>query len=281
MTPIAAFRRALEETIGFDDEVVVVFSGLWSFGHCLGVSPRDIPAAVLDVLVEVVGARTLVLPAYTLAFPRSKQFDLRRSQPETGILPAHALATGLFQRTSNPMNSYLVYGPQSSEILSRKETTSWGDDSVMAWFGQTNARLLILGERWHRACSFYHRAEEILQVPYRYYKRFNGTMIDMHDEKHSCSVVMYVRPFEQPFVNDYTKVQPILARSNTLAVAGDPTFPIESARAADVLNACIDLLTADPYAYVANADDVRGWISGGGKQKEIDAILPEQQVRNV
>jgi hypothetical protein len=106
-------------------------------------------------------------------------------------------------------------------------------------------------------------------------------MIDMHDEKHSCSVVMYVRPFEQPFVNDYTKVQPILARSNTLAVASDPTFPIESARAADVLNACIDLLTADPYAYVANGDDVRAWISAGGKQKEIDAILPEQQVRNV
>jgi aminoglycoside 3-N-acetyltransferase len=283
VTPLAvlpALKRALAGLIAEDDEVVVVFSGLWSFGHRLGVSPPDVPAAVLDVLLEAVGDRTLVLPAYTNAFPRTKVFDLRRSQPETGVLPKYALTNGQFHRTANPMDSYLTFGLKSNEILHRKETTLWGDDSVMAWFGQVNARILVLGEPWHRACAFYHRAEELIRVPYRYYKRFNGSLVDIDDSRRPCSTVMYVRPLQQPIVWDHTKIQPILMHKKVIAVSGDPDIPVQSARAGDVLDACLELLTEDPYAYVVNSDDLKNWIVNGGMRREIDDLPYEQRVQN-
>ncbi len=283
MTPLAALpalRRAVERMIAEDDEVVVVFSGLWSFGHRLGVSPTEVPAAVLDALLEAVGHRTLVLPAYTNAFPRTKVFDLRRSQPETGVLARCALTGGRFHRTANPMDSYLTFGLKSNEILHRKETTLWGDDSVMAWFGQVNARILILGEPWHRACAFYHRAEELLQVPYRYYKRFGGSFVDTDDSRRPCSASMYVRPLQQPIVWDHTKIEQILMHKKAIAVSGDPDIPAQSARAGDVLDACLELLTEDPYAYVVNSDEIKNWIINGGMWREIDDLPPEQRVQN-
>ena len=77
------FRDILSE----DDRIIILHSGLWSFGHLLRPFNEDTVLRLADVIVDAVGPdRTLVVPAYTYSdFPRSGVFDLVRSKPETGL----------------------------------------------------------------------------------------------------------------------------------------------------------------------------------------------------
>ena len=58
-----------------DADTVVMFSALWTFGHLLDVDPGELASEVMKILLGIVGPhRTLVLPAYTNYFARSRYY---------------------------------------------------------------------------------------------------------------------------------------------------------------------------------------------------------------
>ena len=104
-------RKQLSQTILPEDDVVVVYSGLWMFGSLLGLAIKDIPDVLLNIFLDFLGhERTLLLPTYSYAYTSSRVYDLKRSRAETGVLPAHALRRKDFTRTMSPLNSYAVSG---------------------------------------------------------------------------------------------------------------------------------------------------------------------------
>ena len=64
-----ALEQALREVIPDEDEVVIVFSRLWTIGSRLDFPGRELPGRMLDILLDVVGGgRTLLIPGYCFAF---------------------------------------------------------------------------------------------------------------------------------------------------------------------------------------------------------------------
>jgi aminoglycoside N3'-acetyltransferase len=162
------FYRALDEVVGSEDEVLAVFSGLYTFSHRFRWAAQETPTRLLDVFEGFMGdRRTFVFPAYYFGFGGSRKFDLERTKTDIGVLPDCAVDRQGFFRLAKPINSYMVKGPRSSAFLSLPCRTAWGEDGVLAWLAQLDAKILILGVPWHEACSLYHYAEELLKVPYR------------------------------------------------------------------------------------------------------------------
>jgi hypothetical protein len=271
-------RALLGHVIPPDDEVVAVWGALWTFGHRLGMPAADVPRVMLDLLLETVGPeRTLLLPTYTGAYAGSREFDLLRSPPDTGALSEHALQRPEFRRTHSPINSYAVTGPRRDEVLAIEELTLWGEKSLFGWFGKTNARMCVLGLPWHRACSYPHRAEETLQIPYRYYKAFPGRITVDGEDPQPCRPIMFVRSLHVPCEWDHTNMRPILEREGNLLSGDHPQFLIESSVASVIDDACLRLLRDDPYSYVSNRDEVRAWVRDG-KQAEIDQLAEDERI---
>jgi aminoglycoside 3-N-acetyltransferase len=266
-------KAELARVITGDDEVVVIFSGIWMFGSLLGVPGKEIPRYILDTICESIGKhRTVLLPTYTYEFTRTRIYDPQTSQPETGVLPMHALTRPEFTRTLNPLNSYAVSGPKTAEILAIKEETLWGDTSVMGWFDKVNARICVLGEPWHEACTHFHRAEEKLQVPYRYYKTFPGMLYENGSPLRAINATMYVRPLNVKLMRDYTQVAPVMDRYDLILRGSNANFPIESALARDIVKASSELLEKDPLAFVSNKAEILAWIKTT-KRQEIASLV--------
>lgn len=264
------FRRAFERVLSPADEVVVVYSGIWTFGHQFGLPIREVPRMLIEQMLEAVGAgRTLVLPAYTYAFARTRVYSPQESKPETGVLPQTFLQGFPCVRTRSALNSFLAIGPRAEALAGIGGATLWGEGSLKWHFEQAHARMVTLGISWKDSLGFLHRVEEAGKVPYRYFKTFNGQWAE-GGQSRAWSETMYVRSIDVMPVFVWSKVDQLLRARGRVAKAQGPVF-IESADAAEIVAAGLEIIADDPYAMLENRDEVRHWVEHG-KAPEIEAL---------
>lgn len=270
-----AFVKDLKQVIRPDDEVVVIYSGVWTLSRYFGMVGDALAERVLDLIEEFVGPeRTLVLPTFTFSFPKTREYDLVRSSPDTGAMPRRFLIRPGVQRTPKPINSYAVIGPLAAEVMALPVETAWGNGSVMAWMETVNARQCVVGVPW-KYCGYFHRAEELLRVPYRYFKRFTGTMYCNGEEPTPCEEVMYVRSLHVIPDQDSRPVANLMRERGHILSARGGSELIESALTNDILGDQLDLLSTDIHTYNTNREEVIRWIKDG-KTEEIAELQPDQ-----
>ncbi len=269
----AGLRRVIPD----DDKIIVLHSGLWRFGHAIRPMTRDFLDRLLDLILRVTGPdRTLVVPAYTTGdYPRTKTFDTVRTLPATGALAIALLRRQLAFRTASPMNSYLVVGPQTEAINACPCLTAWGPNGVMAYLAREGARFVTLGAVWHESCSYYHHSEELVRVPYRYFKRFEGELFE--DGRHigRCVETLYVKSLNVPCDDHYAGPEKVLRERGLILDAGDHRFILESALIGDIVRVACELLAQQPYYFVRNREAVQAWVADG-KVAEIESLDAHQ-----
>lgn len=272
----ADFAATLRQAVLPDDEVVVLYTGIWTFAQKFGPPLRDLPTLLLDTILDVIGPdRTLLMPTFSNDFVRTRIFDLKLSRVDNGVLSQLFLKTSGARRSRQPLHSYAVLGPRAAEVLALPCTTAWGPDSIIGWMERINARICPLGLPWHQGCSFFHWAEEHLQVPYRYFKRFAGTLLDGGREVGACAEVKYSWSLRVPAQFDHSVVRPHLESAGVIRSGGNPSISLESARAKDIARITTMLLEQNPYAYVSNVREVQDWVRHG-RAEEIGSLKPDE-----
>jgi aminoglycoside 3-N-acetyltransferase len=264
----------LEEVIPKSSDVVVIYPAIWTFAHLLEKSDMPANKAIFSCIERYIGTdTTLIYPSFCAAdFVKTKIYDLKKSIPrESGILSITALTNKNYTRTKNPMHSFLVKGRKTNEILSLASSTSWGNDSILGWMQDVNATICPLGLPWHRACSLFHRAEENLQAPYRYYKKFNGAMYDNGRYVQECSEVKFSYPLSTNIKFDYSIATSVLTKNYPIKSSSDSRIMFQSAQAQDIVEACEKLLSEDIYAYVVNRNDAIDWVENK-KEEEVSHL---------
>jgi aminoglycoside 3-N-acetyltransferase len=273
------FMSVLENVIPQSSDVVVIYPAIWTFAHLLKKGNLPANEVIFSCIDRYIGKnKTLIYPSFCAAdFLKTKVYDITRTAPkESGVLPTMALNSGQYRRTENPMHSYLVKGRKENEVLSIASTTAWGDDSILSWFQDINATICPLGLPWHKACSLFHRAEEILQVPYRYYKKFNGSLYDNGKYIRKCSEVKYSYPLSTTVKFDHSVVTPILEKKYKTNTSHDTRILFQSANAQDIVDSCMHVLSEDIYAYVSNKSEAIDWVENK-KEKEISRLFPSER----
>jgi aminoglycoside N3'-acetyltransferase len=269
--------NALEDVILPDDEVIVIYAGIWSFAYNFSGDMRKIPDMMLGIIEDVVGKeRTLLLPAFCANhFIKHRAFDLTRTQlSESGILSKHALNRNGYKRTHQPLHGFIVKGPRAQEVLDMPCTSSWGGDSVLAWIGGMNARILAIGLPLHQACSYFHKIEEELKVPYRYFKSFKGVMYDKGEVIGPCEEVKYSYSLDCPLDYNFSIITSQLHKQKAVLSSKNPMLPLESVLTSAIDIACHEIFDNDHYAAVVNKKEVKRWVKNG-KKAEIAALLAE------
>ncbi|MDQ6719087.1 MAG: AAC(3) family N-acetyltransferase [Gemmatimonadota bacterium] len=267
------FKRQLADVVRPGDELVVVYSGIWTFGHRFAAAPADVPKVVLDAMLESLGPnQTLLLPSYTYNFTKTRVYSPRDSTPETGVLPVTMHESFPHVRTRSALNSFLASGPRAEELANVRGQTLWGEGSLKHHFQRQHARIVVLGLPWEAACGFLHRIEEEADAPYRYHKTFRGTW-DEYGKKSDFAETMFVRPLAFRPVFKWAMVDQLLRSRNQILKSAGEIF-LESADASDIVAAGREIVDDDPYALIANVDDVRDWVKNG-KAAEIEALRAE------
>lgn len=190
-----SLRRGLGDVGLRRGDTVYVASSLAALG--LMTNPVG---ETLAALREVVGPEgTLVMPAFNFDFCNGVPFDRERSPARTGVLSeAFRQLPGTRRTWAPPFHSVTAAGPRAEELTATEALTSFGRDSVFQRLHDLGAKQLLIGCGFHEGVAQVHWLEEMVQVPYRHWKRFEGEVICDGRSQHR-TFFMYARS-ERPKV---------------------------------------------------------------------------------
>jgi len=158
---------------------------------------------ILKALIK--NKNTIILPTYNLRFPHLKTTGKNTKFVTTGYLIKLLLKKFNFYRTKKPMYNYAVLGPNSKKILKLKQTTAWGDNSVIGYLSKQEDTIGIGINTNLRTFTWVtiHACEEKLRVPYRFWKIFKGKNLDT---RKNVSEKMFVKDLEKQEINLKPKI---------------------------------------------------------------------------
>jgi len=264
---------SLDEVIDNKDEVIIFYSGVWSFIQYLDFDTNKIQFNILDALEEFTTKnRTIVFPSFTANnFIKSRIFDIDLSLPkESGIIPIQALNSKKYVRTKQPLHSYLAKGPKANEFNSLSLSSSWGEGSVLDWLSKNNAKICVVGIPWKYGCSYFHKFEELYEVPWRYFKKFDGKLYQNNKFVSSISENKYSSPKTIDFEYDYSPLIKLMKKNKIIKKGSNELFNIQSALVNDIDIISKLFFENNPWEIVKDIDKVKNWIKENKKKEMLN-----------
>ena len=254
--------NSFKKVIKPSDTTIVLYSGIWSFINKINFK-KNIGKKILDIVENLVTPkRTLIIPSFSSGvFNKENKFDLKLSlDNKNGIISKEALKRNYYYRTPQPLHSYLVYGEKIKEIKNLSLKTSWGKTSILEWMKKNNSRICVLGIPWNKGCSYLHRFEEKFQVPWRYFKTFEGKMYNNKKFIGYCKENKFSSPSNIVLNYDYKPLVNIM-KKNKIFLKGNSNFFLESTKTKSIDSIANNFFKkSSKWEIIKNKSQVKRWI---------------------
>lgn len=203
------FKKLISEfkRIGLKkNDVVLVHSSFKSFGEVEGG-----PQTVIDALVSVLGPKgTLITPTFNFNFCNGELFNVNETPSQTGIITEFMRKNPNSIRTKDPVYSFSIMGKLKEELGNLVYDSCYGKYSMFAQLRKYNGKIMIIGLAYNNSMTFFHHVEEMEGCDYRYFKEFNGNIIDLDGTNKKTKIKIYVRNLEKKVETDVDKMGVIL-----------------------------------------------------------------------
>jgi aminoglycoside 3-N-acetyltransferase len=227
-------------------------ASLLPLGTLTETPAEGVPTRILDCLLEHMGSKgTLAMPAFNFDFCRGVSFDRANTRClQMGQLAETLRSWPTSKRSRHPLQSISAVGPLADELCDDAGEYAFKPDSAFGRVLHHDAWVLLFGADF-QAASLIHCAEERVEVPYRYWKAFEGDYIEAGSvRRHRCW--MYARDLA---LDPRLKMGPI--ESELVAQAQLKTVrlgrgTLRLCRARDLLAASETVLLRDRMALVGS-----------------------------
>lgn len=239
------------ESLGFlkEGDTALVHSDIVPFGT-LATSEREwFFDSLTACFMKSVGlSGNLLMPVFTYSFCRNEVFDVQNSPSTVGAFTEAFRKRKGVSRSLHPIFSFAGTGASADKLLTA-DNDSFGDGSVFANLLKADAWLVFFGTGLHSA-TFIHHVEQKHSVPYRYMKRFEGSVINM-GVKYETYADYYVRDLELNPILNIGGLEKKIMDEGALKVFKLGDGLIKAVKAADFYNIGLDMLNKDIYSFVS------------------------------
>lgn len=245
-------RAALIDAGVSPGEILCVHSSLFALGPMHGVSPRELPAMLAALMMELIGPDgTLVVPMLNFGFCKGERFDRQRTPAvKMGALTDHVSRMPGAKRSPHPMQGVAAVGARAVEICAPDTPGAFDEGGPWWTMMRANARSLLLGTTMQFATVF-HLPEQEHGVPYRYFKDFSAPYVDGGRES-VRTYRLYVRDLS---IDPHLVLEPI---AEALRATGEwrdvplGSGMIQSALFQPISHQVKRMLAEDPWIFVSN-----------------------------
>ncbi len=209
----------------------------------------------LEALKDVLGPEgTLAVPAFNFGFARGEPFDPQSTPSQgMGVFSEYVRQHPEAQRTPHPMQSLAVIGHHAADLVGRDTASAFDPGSPFERIFVLDFKLLLLGADI-QATAMLHYCEQRAQVPYRYWKDFQG-QVRTPKGWETKTYRMFVRDLEVDPHLDLHPIQDYLqARNQWFAVHLNYGW-ISLCHLTDFVRALDEFLVTDPWSLVSNREE--------------------------
>lgn len=252
------FRVMLEmlETLDLKNDGLILahvrLKGLKSIDEISDISYEELTKLVLDVLNELYNPRSILVPTYTYSFTDSGVFHRTFSKSEVGRFSEEVRRKFSEYRLPDPIFSV----SETGDYLMSKE----GDIDCTSAFGQNCWREHLMNDNCdvinididELRFGLLHYLEHVANVPYRYYKSFDGIVYTDVDEYHDIDYRYFVRDLDVDPRWDRDKIERLLSEAGLLEVRDYHGTKVSSVSAVDLEDGLLEILEDTPELVLEN-----------------------------
>jgi len=247
---------------------VFVHSSLSAFGNVEGGAE-----AACDALVEAVGPDgTVAVPAFTWGGYHDREtvvFDVRNDPCEVGVVPETFRRRFEAVRSEHVCHSIAAIGADAQDVMG-DGVRPFAEGSSMYRLYELDFWYLFLGCGFG-CCTALHTVEELAQVPYRYYRHFEGsTVVRADGSVVPARSVEFLR--RSPYHNDFGKMKAAYQEAGVLQAGAVGNARILCAKMRDIVDVGLRLIREDPGCLLT--EDSRGYLAH-------DSSIEPKLARNV
>ena len=201
---------------------------------------------------------TLAVPAFNFGFARGQAYDPARTPAEgMGVFPEYVRQQPESSRTRHPMQSLAVIGKHADELARCDTPSAFDPGSAFERLLDLDFKLLLLGADI-QAASIVHYSEQRANVPYRYWKSFQGEVFTHRSDGKPTSrhqtYRMFVRDLELDAHLDLHPIQYALQKKGQWSTTSLNYGAVSLCRLQDFVRAADEILASDPWALVENRE---------------------------
>lgn len=252
-------------------ETIFMHSALQNLGKFENVNFSSIPSRLLEIFMSKTKNGALLMPAYEYSFPSKRYSDLQ-SQPSTVGILTEQFRFLASSRSGHPIFSVLGSGARADIILqtSTPEYNPFGENSVFGRMHRDNALVLFFGASI-QVCTYMVYCEAMLNVKYRYFKSFSGTLRLFNGESVDGDFWHFCFPPNNEIVRDYSIVFREMMENGIVQSIDFGMGKVYWFRAGDFFHYVDNALQKNPWILLKTPPS-RIWGIEGGVEKVLEEL---------
>ncbi len=212
-------------------------------------SPKEERLKVLfDEIMRYLGPRgTLVVPAFSYSFTRGETFDVLNSPSIVGTFSEQFRLIYPNKRSKHPIFSVTAIGLYEKEFVNSCVTDCFGEHTCFQLVHKLGGKLMNLG--CDLMLTYTHYCEQMFGVSYRYFKNFNGSVIDLGGE-YQLTTQYFVGNRDISYSLNLGRLKKTLLSKEELRIVPFGRVAAYSVSAEDYFNTCFELLLKDEMSLI-------------------------------
>ncbi len=190
--------------------------------------------------IEKSGGNILV-PAYSYSFTANEVYSIEHSKCTLGPVFDYLRQNNFLKRTYDGIFSYLAFSQNiSKKYFLPQDYACFGEGSIIDEAFKKNGNIMSVGRKLYFSTEI-HYIEKLLNVSYRFDKKFKGKLIAPDGQEFSQTINYFCRDMD--FFNRHNVTVSAVQLIEDMQEAGliknrviDDNFLVQSAKLQDVLN---------------------------------------------
>lgn len=191
---------------------------------------------------------TILVPSFTYSSTKNEDYDLHLSPSQVGLFSEHFRISEEVYRTNHPIFSVSVWGKFYEEFLAGIVNDCFGNKTFFDILFKSNAKIITMGCSLN-TITFVHYVEQINKVSYRYFKKFNGKIIN-NGNSLKVNTRYFVRNLKIKTNCNLNKFAQIAKQERKLKTASIGRFPAYAIGTFDFFNLATNLLKKHEYSLI-------------------------------
>lgn len=197
-----------------EGDLVLIHSSMRrTFRQLLELGFQPDPRFIIESLREQVGIfGTVIFPLFNFDFPELKSFSMLSTKSQMGKITEIFRTQYPIVRTGHPIYSFGVIGNLEDEFKNIDNLSGYGSDSPFAKLHELDGKIAVVDLEDQESMTSYHYVEEFCNVPYRYFKDFQGEYESIDGSKSIKNYKLFVRDLNQKVYTSVNRMGEILWR---------------------------------------------------------------------
>ena len=203
---------------------------------------------LFEEIISYLGSEgTLIVPAFSYSFTKQEKFDVLNSESRIGLFSETFRLKYQTHRSKHPIFSVIAVGKNKDDFINSNISDCFGEGTCFDLLYKKDAKLMNLG--CDLLLTFTHFVEQKYGVSYRYFKEFQGDIIDI-DATYKATTRYFVGDLKINYSLNLENLKLKLLDSGALTVTPFGRFASYTVSASNYHNACMDMLIKDEYSLI-------------------------------